>query len=83
LNFLDGFSKNSQISNLIKIRQVGTELFHADRHDKANSRVISGFCHEVDENCALLGYYYHNSLRNNPEEPIVALRNISDDLKKI
>jgi hypothetical protein len=52
-----------------------------DSHDKANSRVISGFCHEVDENCAILGYY-HCSLRNNPEEPIVALRNFSDEPKK-
>ena len=31
LNFLDIFSKKSQISNFIKIRPVGTELFHADR----------------------------------------------------
>jgi len=37
--------------------------------------VISGFCHKVDENCALLGYYtassgnfsYHYLLSNNPE----------------
>jgi hypothetical protein len=32
----------SQISSFIKIRAVGTELFHADRptdeHDEANSR---------------------------------------------
>jgi hypothetical protein len=69
----------------MKMRKVGAELFHADgqtdRHDKANSRVISGFCHAVDENCALLGYY-NSSLRNNPEEPIVALLNISDKPKK-
>jgi hypothetical protein len=30
LNFLDRFSKKSQISRLIKIHPVGTELFHAD-----------------------------------------------------
>jgi hypothetical protein len=39
LNFLDSFSKNTQISNLIKFRPVGAE-FHAggrtDRHDEAN-----------------------------------------------
>jgi hypothetical protein len=31
LNFLDRYSKNTQISNLIKIIPVGAELFHADR----------------------------------------------------
>jgi hypothetical protein len=31
LNFLSGFSKNIQISNCMKIRQVGAEMFHADR----------------------------------------------------
>jgi hypothetical protein len=30
-NFLDRFSKKAQISNFIKIRPVGAELFHADR----------------------------------------------------
>ena len=38
LNFLNIFSKNNtQIPNFTKIRPVGAELFHADRHDKANS----------------------------------------------
>jgi hypothetical protein len=31
LNFLDRFSKNPQISNYIKIRSGGAELFHTDR----------------------------------------------------
>ena len=31
LIFLDRFSKNTPISNFMKIRPVGTELFHADR----------------------------------------------------
>jgi hypothetical protein len=47
LNFLNTFSKNTQISNFINIRPVGAELFHADRrtdrHDEANSR-FSQFC---------------------------------------
>jgi hypothetical protein len=29
-NFLERFSKNTQISNFMKIRLVGAELFHAD-----------------------------------------------------
>jgi len=41
------FSKNTQISNLKKIRPAGAELFHADRRmdgrDEANSR-SSQFC---------------------------------------
>jgi hypothetical protein len=36
--FLYGFSKNTQISNLMKTRQVGAELLHADVHNEANSR---------------------------------------------
>jgi hypothetical protein len=30
-NFLDGFSKNAKISDVIKIRPGGAELFLADR----------------------------------------------------
>ena len=30
LNFLDRVSKNTQVSNFIKFRPVGAELFHAD-----------------------------------------------------
>jgi len=47
--FLDRFSKNTRISNFMKIRPMGTELFHADRrtnrHDKTNSR-FSHLCEE-------------------------------------
>jgi hypothetical protein len=39
--FLERFSKNTQISNLMTIRPVEPELFHADgrtdRYDEANS----------------------------------------------
>jgi hypothetical protein len=31
LNFLDSVSKNTQISDFMKIRSVGAELFNADR----------------------------------------------------
>jgi len=30
LKFIDGFSKNAQISNLMKIRPAGAELLHSD-----------------------------------------------------
>jgi hypothetical protein len=30
LNFLERFSKNTQIPDVMKIRLVGAELFHAD-----------------------------------------------------
>ena len=47
LKFLDRFSKNTQISNFVKIRLVGADLFHADgrtdSHDEANSR-FPQFC---------------------------------------
>ena len=52
-NILDRFAKNTQISNFMKIRPFGTELFHADgqtvgqmdRHDEANSRFSKFFEH--------------------------------------
>jgi hypothetical protein len=47
MNFLDGFSKNQQVSNFLEFRSMETELFRADRrddeHDEANSR-YSQFC---------------------------------------
>jgi hypothetical protein len=47
LNFLDRFMKNLQISNVMKIRPVVAELFHAygqmDRHGEANGH-FSKFC---------------------------------------
>jgi hypothetical protein len=54
-NFLNRFSENTQIRNLMKIRPVGAELLHtdgqtdiqtegrADRHNEANGR-FSQFC---------------------------------------
>jgi len=50
-SFFDRFSKNTQISNYMKIRPVRAKLFHADgrmdgrtdRHDEANG-LFSKFC---------------------------------------
>jgi len=52
MNLHDGFSKNTQTSNLMKMRVEEAELFHANgrtdgrtgRHDEANSR-FSNFAH--------------------------------------
>jgi hypothetical protein len=46
LDLLDRFSKNTQ--NVIKIRPVGANLIHADRHDEASSR-FSQFCESPKE----------------------------------
>ena len=47
LNFINLFSKNTQIANFAKISPVGAELFHADgpkdRHEETNIR-FSQFC---------------------------------------
>jgi len=47
LDFLDIFSKNIQQTNLIEIRPVGAELFHADGRTDGQSTTnirISQFC---------------------------------------
>jgi len=45
-NCLDRFSKNPQISNVLKICPAGAELFHADRqYDEANSRFSQFYEH--------------------------------------
>jgi hypothetical protein len=41
LNFLDRFSKNSQISNLTKIRPVGDGLFHADGQTDMTKLIVA------------------------------------------
>ena len=46
LNSMDSFSKNSQISNFIKICPVGDELFHGDRWTDV-LKLIVAFCNFV------------------------------------
>ena len=41
LNFLDRFLKNSQLSNFMKIRLVGTELLLADRRADTTKLVVA------------------------------------------
>jgi len=36
ISFLDRFSKNIQMSNMMKIRSVAAEFFYADGHDETN-----------------------------------------------
>jgi len=81
LNFLDRVSKNTQISNFIKIRPVGTEVLHADgqtfRRERQTDMTKSIFTilqntpKKVihDNRCYLLGnrlYPYHCSVARQP-----------------
>jgi len=66
-NFPGSFSKNSQISNLMKIRTVDAEFFHADgqtdRCNEANS-LFSQFCErtlKIIENRCSGPYTKHKS----------------------
>jgi len=40
-NFLDRFSKNTQISNLMKMSPVGAELFHADGRTDMKKLIVA------------------------------------------
>jgi hypothetical protein len=42
-NFIDRCSKNTQISDSVKIRPVGAELFHADRRTDGKKKLIVAF----------------------------------------
>ena len=64
LNFIDRFSKNTQISNFMKLLSLGAQLFHGDgrkngqtyrqtdrqthRHDKSNSSFLQ-FCESTQK----------------------------------
>jgi len=43
------FLQKNQISNFMKKRPVGTELFHTDRHNEVNNR-FSRFCEGAQKN---------------------------------
>jgi len=47
LNFVDIVLKNTQLSNIMKIRPVGAELLHADRRSDERTdmtKLIVAFC---------------------------------------
>jgi len=41
LEFFDRFSENIQISDFMKIRPVGAELFHADRQTDMTKLIVT------------------------------------------
>jgi hypothetical protein len=43
LNFLNIFEENPEISNLMKIRLVGAELFHTDRRTDMAKLIVASF----------------------------------------
>ena len=52
LNFLVRFSKNTHISNFMKVRPVEAELFHADRQTDV-TKITTAFSDSADapKNC--------------------------------
>jgi hypothetical protein len=48
--FFSRFLKNIQISYFTRIRPVGAEAFHADRHNEANSRFSQSCERELKKN---------------------------------
>jgi Zn-dependent peptidase ImmA (M78 family) len=50
VEFVSKFSKNTQIPNFMKIRLLGSELFHAVRHDEGNSH-FSRICERARTAC--------------------------------
>jgi len=71
-NFLDRFSKNTQISNFIKILLVGAELFHADGQTDMTKLIVAfrNVCESIKQKkkqqrklflwrCSMFKFYYH------------------------
>jgi len=58
LIFFDRFSKNTQISNLIKLSLVGAWLFHVDGQtfDESNSCFLQ-FCERAQEHVITINFH--------------------------
>ena len=59
LNFIDGFVNNTQISNFMKSRPVGAELFHADRRTDMTQLIVAfrNFANAPEKLCVQLSQY--------------------------
>ena len=61
LDFIDGFSKNIEISNFMKIRPEGAELFHADRRTDMTNQIAAfrNFFERAVKIVSILAVYAH------------------------
>ena len=54
MNFLNRLSKNPQISNFMKIRPVGAELFHADGRTDMTKLIVASYSSVDVNSCFVL-----------------------------
>jgi hypothetical protein len=65
LEFSRQIFRKTQISSFVKIRPVGAELFHVDRHDEANSG-FSQFCERAYKQISIISPAAVNSKGTGP-----------------